>query len=135
MFRILGIVYLYFLFCALSKSRIWWFRVLITKVMRSQMKCYAFPGIMLTKVWNYLLPLKCRDLNELWRNRWRWWFPRGVYLPFFAESYDIIGLCYHINDEHTLESKNTVFLSSLLNNTYAHWLVYKVYCFILTHHH
>ncbi|KAL1188081.1 Protein DEHYDRATION-INDUCED 19 [Cardamine amara subsp. amara] len=28
--------------------------------------------------------------------------------PFCAESYDIIGLCCHIDDEHTLESKNAV---------------------------
>lgn len=31
--------------------------------------------------------------------------------PFCAESYDIIGLCCHIDDEHTLESKNAVLLS------------------------
>ncbi|CAA7041970.1 unnamed protein product [Microthlaspi erraticum] len=28
--------------------------------------------------------------------------------PFCAESYDIIGLCCHIDDEHNLESKNAV---------------------------
>ncbi|XP_010480228.1 PREDICTED: protein DEHYDRATION-INDUCED 19 [Camelina sativa] len=28
--------------------------------------------------------------------------------PFCAESFDIIGLCCHIDDEHTLESKNAV---------------------------
>ncbi|CAH2046841.1 unnamed protein product [Thlaspi arvense] len=28
--------------------------------------------------------------------------------PFCAESYDIIGLCCHIDDEHPLESKNAV---------------------------
>ncbi|XP_024005308.1 protein DEHYDRATION-INDUCED 19 [Eutrema salsugineum] len=28
--------------------------------------------------------------------------------PFCADSYDIIGLCCHIDDEHTLESKNAV---------------------------
>ncbi|KAL1191490.1 Protein DEHYDRATION-INDUCED 19 [Cardamine amara subsp. amara] len=28
--------------------------------------------------------------------------------PFCAESYDIIGLCCHIDDEHTLESRNAV---------------------------
>lgn len=33
--------------------------------------------------------------------------------PFCAESYDIIGLCCHIDDEHTLESKNAVFTLSL----------------------
>jgi len=32
--------------------------------------------------------------------------------PFCAESYDIIGLCCHIDDEHTLESKNAVLLST-----------------------
>lgn len=31
--------------------------------------------------------------------------------PFCAESYDIIGLCCHIDDEHSLESKNAVFLA------------------------
>lgn len=31
--------------------------------------------------------------------------------PFCAESYDIIGLCCHIDDEHTLESKNAVLFS------------------------
>lgn len=39
--------------------------------------------------------------------------------PFCAESYDIIALCCHIDDEHNLESKNAVLSLSLsLCNTF-----------------
>lgn len=43
--------------------------------------------------------------------------------PFCAESYDIIALCCHIDDEHNLESKNAVLsLSlSLCNTFYTNW--------------
>lgn len=37
-------------------------------------------------------------------------FQQEFACPFCAESYDIIGLCCHIDDEHTLESKNAVLL-------------------------
>ena len=33
--------------------------------------------------------------------------------PFCSEYFDIVGLCCHIDDEHTVESKNGVFTISL----------------------
>ncbi|XP_035840243.1 protein DEHYDRATION-INDUCED 19 homolog 4 isoform X4 [Helianthus annuus] len=38
--------------------------------------------------------------------------PRPEYLcPFCAEDFDIVGLCCHIDEEHTLQAKNGVMLS------------------------
>jgi len=34
--------------------------------------------------------------------------------PFCSEYFDIVGLCCHIDDEHTMESKNGVFTISFI---------------------
>lgn len=36
--------------------------------------------------------------------------------PFCSEYYDIVGLCFHIDDEHPLEAKNGVYIYLLLNS-------------------
>lgn len=32
--------------------------------------------------------------------------------PFCAEDYDVVGLCCHIDEEHTIEAKNGVYFAS-----------------------
>lgn len=36
--------------------------------------------------------------------------------PFCAEDYDVVGLCCHIDEEHTIEAKNGVYFASLYVN-------------------
>lgn len=36
--------------------------------------------------------------------------------PFCSEYYDIVGLCFHIDDEHPLEAKNGVYIHLLPNS-------------------
>lgn len=41
--------------------------------------------------------------------------------PFCAESFDIVGLCCHIDEEHAVESKNGVFVFPLFSCFFSHY--------------
>lgn len=53
--------------------------------------------------------------------------PRPEFLcPFCAEDFDIVGLCCHIDEEHTLEAKNGVSLFLSKNKKTLYSLLFAI---------
>jgi len=61
---------------------------------------------------------KCRNVNGLWRNRWRWWFPGGVCLPVLCRIvwYHRVVLSHRWWTYFRVEERGIALYWSLLSN-------------------